>query len=497
MKLLLRLFAFFGKEIHEVRRQPRLVLSLILGPFLILLLFGIGYMNQRPPLRVSLVIPPELQSDGRISAIQSLVEKNFTLVGTYPDVQSATKDLETTRAEAIEVLPPDTLQRMDAGEQVEMDFIYNEIDPQKIQYYEYVGYLQVDAINTSLLLDSLAHMQKDVADAKGQITQVRGQLSRINTAMSAQDVDQTRQLLSSLDSTLMVLSSSPAAYAALSLSQGGGNQDGVQNLLEARQNIHDLDQSLASGQLEQQQNQVHELDQRLAVMEQRLGNLEEANPTVVIAPIQQNYRNLQGKAVDLMVYFAPAVLALILQHIAITLGALSLVRERVRGALEFFGVAPISMLQVLLGKYLAYLLFLFAIAAVLLALLVSLLGVPLLGNLVALGLFLLLFLVASVSIGFFISAISRTETQAIQMSMLFLLLSIFFSGFVLPLEYFRPGVALISNILPVTHGTNGLRNVMLLGRLVNPTAVYALAAIAAVAFIAVLFVWGRQFRRLA
>src|SRR5512138_1515765 len=98
MKSILRLFAFFGKETHEVRRQPRLVLSLILGPFLILLLFGVGYMNQRPPLRVSLVIPPELQSDSRISAIHQLVEKNFTLIGTYPDIETATRDLETGRA---------------------------------------------------------------------------------------------------------------------------------------------------------------------------------------------------------------------------------------------------------------------------------------------------------------------------------------------------------------------------------------------------------------
>ena len=34
----IRTSAFLGKEIAEVRRQPRLVLSLILGPFLILLI---------------------------------------------------------------------------------------------------------------------------------------------------------------------------------------------------------------------------------------------------------------------------------------------------------------------------------------------------------------------------------------------------------------------------------------------------------------------------
>ncbi len=495
MKAILRLFAFFGKEIHEVRRQPRLVLSLIMGPFLILLAFGLGYMNQRPPLRILLVIPLDLQADPRIQAIQTLVEKNFTLVGVYPDLTPATHDLNTGRAEAVEVFPSDALLRMDAGEQAPMDFVYSEIDPQKIQYYEYVGYLQVEAINTSLLLDSIARMQSDVSGARQQIDQVRAQLGKINAAMSTQDVSRTRDLLRGLDSSLMLLSASPAAYAALSYSSSG--QDGAQNLIEARQDIHELDASLETGQFEQQQRRVQDLDNRLGQMDERLGKLAETDPTAVVAPVQQSYKNLQGQPVDLMVFFAPSVLALILQHIAITLGALSLVRERARGALEFFGVAPVSMLQVLFGKYLAYLLFLGLIAGILIALLVFGLGVPFGGSPPALAAFLLLYLLASIGIGFFVSAISTSETQAIQISMLFLLLSIFFSGFVLPLEYFRPQVAWLSVILPVTHGSAGLRSIMLLGRLVNPLTVYTLAGIALVTFALVLFLWGRQFRRLA
>jgi ABC-2 type transport system permease protein len=497
MKAILRLFAFFGKEIHEIRRQPRLVLSLILGPFLILLAFGVGYMNQRPPLRVSLVIPQEVQNDPRMQAIQELVQKNFNLVGTYSDMNQATADLNSGRAEAVEVFPPDTLQKMEAGEQVQMDFVYNEIDPQKIQYYEYIGYLQTEAINTSLLLNSISQLQGDVSNARQQISDVRGQLSKINSAMSAQDISRTRDLLHGLDTSLTILSASPAAYAALAYQQGQSGTDGSTNLLQARQDIHDLDASLEAGQFEQQQQRIQDLDQRLGDMDERLGRLENANPTAVVAPVEQNYKNLRGKPVDLMVFFAPSVLALILQHIAITLGALSLVRERVRGALEFFGVAPVSMIQVLLGKYLAYVLFLGIIAAILIALLVFALGVPFAGSLGALILFLLLYLIACIGIGFFVSVISTSETQAIQISMLFLLLSIFFSGFVLPLEYFRPAVALISYILPVTHGSSGFRSIMLLGHLVNPVAAMSLAIIASVTFLLVVFLWGRLFRRLA
>ena len=54
-----RLLAIIGKELVEVVRRPGAVLSLIVGPFLIMALFGVGYQGYRAPLRTVLVIPPE------------------------------------------------------------------------------------------------------------------------------------------------------------------------------------------------------------------------------------------------------------------------------------------------------------------------------------------------------------------------------------------------------------------------------------------------------
>ena len=50
-KFIIRTSAFLGKEVAEVLHQPRLILTLVLGPFLILLLFGVGFRYQNPPLR--------------------------------------------------------------------------------------------------------------------------------------------------------------------------------------------------------------------------------------------------------------------------------------------------------------------------------------------------------------------------------------------------------------------------------------------------------------
>ena len=133
-------------------------------------------------------------------------------------------------------------------------------------------------------------------------------------------------------------------------------------------------------------------------------------------------------------YFAPAVLALILQHLAVTLVAMSLVRERTSGMIELFRIAPVSAAEVLAGKVLAFGLIGCAIAGLTVALLVLGLGVPWSGrwrsSRCAIGLLLL----ASLGLGLLIAVVSDSERQAVQLSLLVLLASVFFSGFVLPID---------------------------------------------------------------
>jgi len=56
---IIRASSFFRKEIFEILRQPRLVATLVVGPFLILFIFGIGYRAQGRTLRTLLVLQPD------------------------------------------------------------------------------------------------------------------------------------------------------------------------------------------------------------------------------------------------------------------------------------------------------------------------------------------------------------------------------------------------------------------------------------------------------
>jgi ABC-2 type transport system permease protein len=157
---------------------------------------------------------------------------------------------------------------------------------------------------------------------------------------------------------------------------------------------------------------------------------------------------------------------------------LSLVRERTSGLIELFRVAPVSAIEVVLGKVLGFGVFGAFIGAASLGFLVLGLGVPLLGSPWELAGVLGLLLLASLGLGLIVGLVSDSERQAVQLSLLVLLASVFFAGFILPLRQFSPATAAIANILPVTHGIQLVRDVMLEGWVPAPWHVTALALMA-------------------
>jgi ABC-2 type transport system permease protein len=157
------------------------------------------------------------------------------------------------------------------------------------------------------------------------------------------------------------------------------------------------------------------------------------------------------------------VFALILQHMAVTLSALSLVRERLSGTFELFRVSPVNALEILLGKYLGFGIIGALIAAIISGLLIYGLGIPMLGELWSFVGVIALLVAASLGFGLLISVVSDSERQAVQLSLLVLLASVFFSGFVLPVQEFRIELQAVAYALPVTHGIRLLQDLMLRG----------------------------------
>ena len=87
-------------------------------------------------------------------------------------------------------------------------------------------------------------------------------------------------------------------------------------------------------------------------------------------------------------------------------------------------------------------------------------------------------LIASLGLGLLISVVSDSERQAVQLSLLTLLASMFFSGFVLRITEFQPAVQVAAYALPVTHGIALLQELMLSGTVTQAWQLAALTGIA-------------------
>ncbi|HJP70091.1 MAG TPA: ABC transporter permease [Candidatus Limnocylindria bacterium] len=233
----------------------------------------------------------------------------------------------------------------------------------------------------------------------------------------------------------------------------------------------------------------------IAFAEGELGPAADVPPEVIARPTKAETENVAPTEPNVISFFGPAVFALVLQHLAITLTALSMVRERLSGQMDRFRVAPVSSMELLVGKYIAYAVLSLAVAAIVGALLVGVLGVPLLGGWLPFVGIVLLLTFAALGVGLLISLIADSERQAVQLSMLVLLASVFFSGFVLPVSDFATWTQYLAYALPVTHGIGLLQEHMLRGEVRDTWMLGALAGIGLILYVGSLLRLRRVLRR--
>ena len=162
---------------------------------------------------------------------------------------------------------------------------------------------------------------------------------------------------------------------------------------------------------------------------------------------------------------------------------------------DLFRMSPIASGDLLTGKYAAFALLGTVVALAVLAVLVFGFGVPFLaGPGVVVGAVALLVL-ASIGIGIVVALVSDSDRQAVQVALLVLLASVFFSGLALDLDQFSAPVRAVSALLPVTQAGSLLQDLMLRGETTQAWRAIVLAAMAGILFVAGWLVLRRQLHR--
>lgn len=477
------------KELRELFSRPWQVFTLIMGPLILMVLFGIGSdASARPPSAI-VVVPPGQQQNPLIRDYQRHFE-HYLNVNDYTDNEGLALDqLRRNQVEAVVILPPAPFETIAEGQQATIHVLYNQIDPIWRLVVPNFTHVMAGEINRAIFIQTLGEQQAGLEQAAVGLDRIMELLDLAIEAADTWNEVELRRLLREANSQLDRLEEDlqrlgPAteplqARVGLVRAYLRSAESQVNRLIERGLIVPE------AGPLKDQLGLVESLE-RIQQLRVTLDRFAAIAPEVVIAPLAVDARNVARLEPDLVTFYAPSIVALLVQHIAVSMGALALVRERMSGVFDLYVVAPINNLHLLAGKYLAYLFFTLLIAASVVLLLINWLRVPLLGNPWHLALTLVMLACASVGLGLLLSLLASSERQAVQFSMLTLLGVVFFSGFTLPLTALLPPALAIAYLLPATYGIGLLQDVMLRGALRGPLFLSILSGIAVALFLSCL-----------
>lgn len=488
-KGVVRTSSFFFKEIWAAVRQPKLVLSVLLGPFLILAAFGVGYRGQTPQLDTILVLPQDQRLPDDPAAYRDMFSSVFVLKGVTRDRSQAEEELDRRQTDVVVIVPDQAEQTVLSGQHAQFDVLFREIDPLQAAWVRYFATVAVQELNRRVLADLLGNSREPLDRAAQTATQVRTQSDALASDLQRNDGFSAATRVVAMRQALQAARTAPG-YSVIS-AMGGKQAD---PLAPAEADLAAIEGDLARGQVNtpDQVARAQRLQTTSREMERDAQQVTQVPPDVLAAPFSVQASNTVPAEPTAIAFFAPAVVALLLQHIAVSLASLSMVRDRLLGATEVYRVAPVTPFEIILGKTLSYGLLLGVVGVALFFLVNRLLGVPMLGQPAWAAASLALLLFSSLGLGFFIAGLAETETQAVQLAMLVLLASIFFGGFFLALDTLWEPIRAISYVLPVTFGSIDLRDVMLRGVVPDPLMLGALGLIGVICYAVASFELSRR-----
>jgi ABC-2 type transport system permease protein len=162
-------------------------------------------------------------------------------------------------------------------------------------------------------------------------------------------------------------------------------------------------------------------------------------------------------------YVMPGVIGLTLQLLTVMLMAVSITREREKGTLDQLMASPITRSELILGKLLPYLGISLLNVVTILFVADRWFNVPVRERLPLLLAFCALFVLTSLATGLLISAVSRSQFQAIQIAVFYILPVFMLSGAYAPIEAIPRAIRPISYLFPLMYFCRAVRAVTLRG----------------------------------
>jgi ABC-2 type transport system permease protein len=162
-------------------------------------------------------------------------------------------------------------------------------------------------------------------------------------------------------------------------------------------------------------------------------------------------------------FMLPFLVAMIATMIVLSTVCISMAKEKESGTMEMLISAPLEKMHIILGKTIPSICVSFINMTVIMMIGLMFFGVPFRGSWLQ---FVLSFLIFSTSMSAFavlLSTFCNTQQQAMLGMMIFLFLSMMFSGGLAPVENMPPALKFFAHLMPLSHYTSLTRNIFLKG----------------------------------
>ncbi|MCP5099486.1 MAG: ABC transporter permease [Chloroflexi bacterium] len=162
-------------------------------------------------------------------------------------------------------------------------------------------------------------------------------------------------------------------------------------------------------------------------------------------------------------FMIPSELGFIAAAIAAMVASMMIAKERELGTLEQLMVTPVSSFELVVGKSILAIALGYTEFLLMLGMVVWLFDVPMRGSLGLLMIIALVYMLVELGWGLMISAVARTQMQALLIAFAVVMVMVIFSGYAFPVETMPPFMRTISNLFPLKHWLIIFRSILLKG----------------------------------
>jgi ABC-2 type transport system permease protein len=152
-----RLGALFRKELNQIRRDKRLVISLIIPPLMQIIFFGYALDAEVSDLRIG-VVDTSRSSESRELIADITSNRVFRMSGYYGSVGDIEAELNRNRLDVGLAIPPDFGRRRAGGETVQVQLLLNAVNANTATIAEGYTRALIAAYNQRHASDSVTYV---------------------------------------------------------------------------------------------------------------------------------------------------------------------------------------------------------------------------------------------------------------------------------------------------------------------------------------------------